>query len=246
MTVGGAKIEFQTPRDEASRTIVLERKDGRWASQAGLDPRTLAGKRPGLQGPIDDAFATRFLCVRGTGQAWNPAVGAWADASLKRFAWEWRRHYRGDLPIKDDRDVTPDDVRRSNLILFGDPGSNSWIREILPKLPVQWTRAEIQVGQAQHRATDTGLQLISPNPLPGAEGRYVVFNSGHTYHDPELRLSYMVFPRVGDWAVLKVGETPSGTPIPTVAETVLQSGFFDEGWRNPTSSSEVAEGRIKD
>lgn len=245
LSVGAVKIDLQAPTNEAPRTIVVERRNGRWAAQGELDLKSLAGKRPGLQGPIDDAFATRFLCVRGTGQAWNPAVAAWADASLKRFAWEWRRHYRGDLPIKDDTDVTQDDLSRSNLILFGDPGSNSWMREILPKLPLQWTRREIQVGQASYRGTDCGLQLISPNPLPGAEGRYVVFNSGHTYHDPELRLSYMVFPRLGDWAVMKVGETPSGTPIPTVAETVLQSGFFDEEWKNPTSSSDVAGGRPK-
>jgi hypothetical protein len=157
-------------------------------------------------------------------------VGAWAGASLNRFASEWRRHYRGDLPIKKDVDVTADDVRQSNLILFGDPGSNRWIRDLLPKLPLRWTREEIQLGNERHGATDHGLQLIFPNPLAGAEGRYVVFNSGHTYHDPELRFSYMVFPRVGDWAIVKVGENHPQTPIPSVAETILLSGFFDEGW----------------
>jgi dienelactone hydrolase len=242
LAVGGAKVDYPTPTNEDSRTIVVVRQDGRWVARAGLDPTALAGKRPGLQGPIDDAFASRFLCVRGTGRAWNPTVGAWAEDSLKRFAWEWRRHYRGDLPIKNDTEVTQDDVRRSNLILFGDPGSNPWIGKVLPKLPLQWTRDEVQVGQTRRPATDCGLQLISPNPLPGAEGRYVVINSGHTYHDPELRLSYMVFPRVGDWAVLKVGESPSGTPVPAVEETVIQSGFFDEGWSNPTCPSEVAGG----
>lgn len=38
---------------------------------------------------------------------------------------------RGDLPIKTDTDV-----RDKNLILFGDPGSNLWLRKALPKLPV--------------------------------------------------------------------------------------------------------------
>ena len=87
----------------------------------------MTGKRPGLQGPIDDAFTTPFLCVRGTGKAWNPAVQAWSDANLKRFAYEWNRYFRGELPVKDDTAVTDDDVRRCNLILFGDPGSNRWI-----------------------------------------------------------------------------------------------------------------------
>ena len=126
---------------------------------------SLTGKRPGLQGPIDDAFTTPFLCVRGTGKAWNPAVQAWSDASLKRFAYEWHRYFRGELPVKDDTDVTEDDVRRCNLILFGDPGSNRWIARVLPKLPLHWTRDELQLGGERYSAADHVPLLIQPNPL---------------------------------------------------------------------------------
>jgi hypothetical protein len=183
-----------------------------------------------------------FLCVRGTGTPANPAVGRWAEASLRRFAWEWRRHYRGDLPLKDDVAVTADDLRDRNLVLFGDPGSNRWIREVLPHLPLTWSRDSIEIGGASYPAADHGLQLITANPLPAGGGRYVVFNSGHTYHDSELRFSYMVFPRLGDWAVTRVGDeaavvatpAPDGPPPPpAVAETVVTSGFFDEAWRLP-------------
>ena len=113
----------------------------RWAKSRS------SGKRPGLQGPIDDAFTTPFLCVRGTGTAWNPAVQAWADANLKRFAYEWARYFRGELPIKDDTDVTEDDIRRCNLILFGDPGSNRWIARVLPKLPIEVDRRRTSLRQ---------------------------------------------------------------------------------------------------
>lgn len=236
LTVGGTKVTVPPRKTDAPRTLLIERRDGSWICEGDLSEVALTGKRPGLQGPIDDAFATRFLCVRGTGKAWNPAVGAWAEANLNRFADEWRRHYRGYLPIKNDTDVTEDEVRRSNLILFGDPGSNRWIAEVLPKLPLQWTREEIQLGKERHRATDHGLALIFPNPLSGAKDRYVVFNSGHTYHDQELRFSYMVFPRLGDWAIMKVAGNPPGAPPTAVAETVLQSGFFDEAWANPVSN----------
>ena len=177
---------------------------GRWAYLGELDDLKLDGKRPGLQGPIDDAFTTPFLCVRGTGTAWNPAVQAWAEASLKRFAYEWNRYFRGELPVKDDTAVTPEDVRRCNLILFGDPGSNRWIRRVLPQLPIRWTRAECAIGETKVAAADHAPVLIQPNPL--APGRYVVLNSGHTFHEQELStLNYLLFPRLGDWAVVKVG-----------------------------------------
>src|SRR5262249_38809036 len=155
------------------------------------------------------------------------AVAAWVNANLDRFAYEWRRHYQGYLPIKDDIEVTQDDVRCSNLILFGDPGSNSWINKVLPKLPIQWTHSTLQIGAEKHSALDHGVELICPNPLPGANGRYIVLNSGHTYHDADLRFSYMVFPRLGDWAVMKVGESQAA---PSVAETVVNCGFFNEEW----------------
>jgi dienelactone hydrolase len=238
VTVGGTKINLPAQSSGAARSVVFQRRSGMWEYQGILDAVPLSGKRPGLQGPIDDAFALPFLCVRGTGKAWNPAVDAWANANLKRFSDEWRRHYRGDLPIKDDTEVTEDDVRRANLILFGDPGSNRWISKVLPRLPIQWTCDTLELGNDRHPAADHSVQLICPNPLPGATGRYVVLNSGHTYHDSELRFSYMVFPRLGDWAIVKVGGNSPSLPAPTVMETVLNSGLFDESWEIPCTRGE--------
>lgn len=230
MTIGDARIEIPAQTGVVRRKLVFERRNEIWTCAGNISKVTLTGKRPGLQGPIDDAFATPFLCVRGTGEAWNPQVGKWADAQLKRFTYEWRRHYRGTLPVKNDTEVTPEDLRDKNLILFGDPGSNRWIREIAPKLAIGWTREKIQLKKSAYAATNHGLQLISPNPLAGAAGRYVVFNSGHTYHDQELRFSYMVFPRLGDWAISKVGEGHAEKPVPTVSESIVTSGFFNEAW----------------
>jgi hypothetical protein len=228
--IGDSRIALPVPDSGNARPIVFEKRNGGWTCRGALDFATLNGKRPGLQGPIDDAFARPFLCVRGTGKAWHPAVASWADANLRRFTDEWRRHYHGYLPVKNDTDVTVDDLRRANLILFGDPSSNLWIGKVLPQLPIKWTRDTLQLGAESYSAANHGVQLIHPNPLPGAEGRYVVINSGHTYHDAELRFSYMVFPRLGDWAAMKFHDNPPTTSSPQVAETVVNSGFFNEGW----------------
>ncbi len=199
---------------------MISRREGKWAYLGATDDGA-SGKRPGLQGPIDDAFTTPFLCVRGTGKAWNPAVQAWADANLRRFAYEWDRYFRGELPVKDDRTVTDEDVRRCNLILFGDPGSNRWIERVLPKLPIRWTRDELQVGGERYTADDHAPVLIQPNPL--APGRYVVLNSGHTFHEKELAsLNYLLFPRLGDWAVLQVGGKAPADPSQPLDEIVLR------------------------
>ena len=152
-------------------------------------------------------------------------------ASLKRFAYEWSRFFRGELPVKDDTAVTAEDIRRSNLILFGDPGSNSWIARVLPGLPVRWTRTECAIGEHARLLRRPRVMLIQPNPL--AHDHDSVLNSGHTFHEKELAtLNYLLFPRLGDWAVVKVPDDPTRL----AAEAVVRSGFFDEQWAVPVHS----------
>ena len=79
--------------------------------------------------------------------------------------------------------------------------------------------------------------LIQPNPL--AQGRYVVLNSGHTFHEKELAsLNYLLFPRLGDWAVLQVGGKAPADPSQPLDETVLHAGFFDEEWQLPEAGAD--------
>ncbi|WP_193788986.1 prolyl oligopeptidase family serine peptidase [Zavarzinella formosa] len=225
LRVGGADIALPANIKKA----VIGRQDGKWVCLGELDITPLPGKRPGLQGPIDDAFTAPFLCVRGTGKAWNPKVQAWSEANLKRFEYEWHRYFRGDVRVKDDTAVTDADIRQFNLILFGDPGSNSLMKRVMPKLPVQWTAEELKVGAERYAAAEHAPSFIQPNPL--ADGKYVVINSGHTFHEKELALlNYLLFPRLGDWAVMKVGDKIPANPSQPLDEEVIRAGFFDERW----------------
>jgi len=212
-----------------SGKLIIERRDNAWSI---TDKTASTGKRPGLQGPIDDAFSSPFLCVRGTGQPWNADVNAYTTASLKRFADEWQHYFRGELPIKDDTDVTEEDIRTRNLILFGDPGSNSYIAKVLPYLPLKWSKKTLRFGKRDYPAGNHVPALIVPNPLSGANGRYVVLNSGHTFREAELaKLNYLLFPRWGDWAVLQID--PSHTGSKPLKENVLRAGYFNEQWKWP-------------
>src|SRR5947207_652748 len=83
---------------------VFEKKNGRWSLQNGR----AAGlqKIHGLQGPIDDAFMGPFLCVRPTGDAWNPAAQEYGKKTLDRLSGEFPKWMRGDPRVKDDRAVS--------------------------------------------------------------------------------------------------------------------------------------------
>ena len=237
--LGGVRIlgqEVPLPPHSPSDSLVFSQTQGRWRCEGSLQNTSVSGKSPGLQGPIDDAFASPFLCVRGTGKAWNPEVQHWAEASLRRFEYEWARYMRGTLPIKDDTAVTASDLKEKHLILFGDPGSNTWIAKTLPSLPLAWTPTELQFGGSSAASDQHAPVLICPNPL--SPDRYLVLNSGHTFHEKEFAaFNYLLFPRLGDWAVMKLlpGSQhwkPQTTAFP---EEVLHAGYFDETWRNPST-----------
>jgi len=176
-------------------------------------------KHPGLQGPIDDAFAGPFLCVRGTGKPTHPEVGAWADARLDRFAADWSRFLRGEVRIKNDGEVTSQDIEENHLVLFGDPGSNRLIARVLPGLPIQWTPERIKLGE-EFPASGHAPVLIAANPLNGL--RYVVINSGQTFGAKEFAGSNaLLYPHLGDHAVIKIG----------AVDEVKAGGYFDERWK---------------
>ncbi|WP_406697672.1 alpha/beta hydrolase-fold protein [Singulisphaera sp. Ch08] len=184
------------------------------------------GKRRNLQGPIDDAFSGPFLCVRGTGKPWNPHVQKWADARLDQFANDWRRWMRGEVRIKKDTEVTPEDIETSHLVLFGDPGSNSLLARVLDQLPLGWSQTEVNLA-GQYRADNHVPVLITLNPLNAH--RYLVVNSGHTFGAKEFTgTNALLFPHLGDYAVIQIDGENGLTQT---------SGYFDEMWKLPTRSS---------
>jgi dienelactone hydrolase len=207
--IDGQTIVSKAPDSE------FEKKNGKWRISAGAPSLQ---KTHGLQGPIDDAFMDRFLCVRPTGDAWNPAAQEYGRKTLDRFTADFAKWMRGDPRVKDDHDVSQSDIGAFNLALFGDPGSNSLIAQIVGKLPIRWSKTEIALAGQKFSAADHMPVLIYPNPLNPK--RYVVINSGHTFGEAEFRgTNALLFPRLGDYAVV-------GTD-----GAVALAGLFNENWR---------------
>jgi len=210
--------------------VCLERRDGRWAAvlPEKLTIRLTRSPRKAvrLQGPIDDAFTDSFLCVRGTGKPWHEATQKYAEANLERFRQEWNRYLRGELPVKDDVDVTPEDIAGKHLILFGDPSSNLLISQVLDELPLRWTPEKITLGGRDYAAGEHLPALIYPSPLSARA--YVVLNSGHTFHAADFQqTNALLYPRLGDYAILKLA-APANDPL---AVEVATAGLFDDSWQ---------------
>jgi hypothetical protein len=68
--------------------------------------------------------------------------------------------------------------------------------------------------------------MIYPSPLNTA--RYVVLNSGHTFHAADFQgTNALLYPRLGDYAVLKL----AGTERDPLAVDVATAGLFDDFWK---------------
>ncbi len=178
-----------------------------------------AGKRPGQQGPIDDAFTSPFAVTPPTGPGWHDGPATYAAGAANRFAAEWEKWMRGTLPSG---------PTTGNVVLFGDPGSNPQIARMLVTLPITWTKDKLVVNGVSYDSKTHIPTLIYPHPFDRT--RYLVINSGHTFHEAEFKgTNAGLYPRLGDWAVLKVAPTAKD---PTAAE-VVAGGLFDENWQFP-------------
>ncbi len=217
VTIDGTKVPCLQVRTG------FEKRDGKWTAvdynQDAAKLGTKPDKRTGLSGPIDDAFTSRFTVVVGNKE------GSFSAATLNAFATLWDHYFRSALPIVKASEYDP--KQHGNLVLFGDPQSNPMIAKVLPKLPITWTAEKLIVNGIEYDATTHVPVLIYPNPLDGNKG-YVVINSGHTFGEADLKgTNALLYPRLGDWAVLK----PTPTDKAPAAYQVVAAGLFDENWQ---------------
>jgi hypothetical protein len=174
-------------------------------------------KHPGLQGPIDDAFTSRFPFVLPSGKDDDEVVQHWIETESEHAMTHWQKHFRGDIRKVFDREVDEAMTGDNHLILFGTPQSNSWPSKYAKQIPI--------IDQAQNRQPGQVPILIYPNPANPK--KYVVINSGFTFREYDYLNNARQTPKLPDWAVVDV--TQGATPRDP--GKVIRAGFFDEQWR---------------
>jgi hypothetical protein len=217
IAIDGQKLTVAAPMSDRSFTAHFRRSGSQWtecgagasACQPGLH------KIHGLQGPIDDAFLSGFLFVSPTGTPLSPVVAKWTASEEQRAIREWQRQFRGDAPVRDDKDVTDADIAANNLILWGDPSSNRILARIADRLPLKWP------------AAPQALILIYPNPLNPK--KYVVLNSGFTFREPDYLSNARQTPKLPDYAIVDVSTLPDTRS--RFPGSILKAGFFNEEWQ---------------
>jgi hypothetical protein len=225
--------------------------NGKWSA---APQRTDAGlvKKHGLSGPMMDAWIHPSLHVIGT-------LGTEAEMARLREMMltevrAWRSETCGfrrvDHPVKLDTQVTPEDIRDRNLILWGNDRTNAIIRRINAKLPVRLDGNKVIVGGKTCDYDDVALALIYPNPLNPE--RYACVFSGNVWMAIEnlwvsqwsedkatKTVNYFKigggYPMLPDYLVFRQnrkGLAPGwGSAWGKVDISVLEGGFFDGHWQ---------------
>lgn len=196
--------------------------DGEWKV---AEPLRSIHKRPGLQGPIDDAFMSSFVFVTPTGTSPDSAIQNWVETESEHAMLHWRKHFRGDVRQVKDTEVTKEQIASSNLILFGDPTSNAYLARIQALLPVKWGAERLSLGSKSVPASGHVPAFVYPNPLNPE--RYIVINSGFTFREYDYLNNARQTPKLPDWALIDIskGQTSQSPGI------VREAGFFDESWK---------------
>ena len=221
VVIDGTSIRTDRPGTDRSWSAQFVQVDGQW--KAGV-PAAGLRKQSQLQGPIDDAFMDSFIIVKPSGKAAHKLVDDWTQAEFAHLVTHWRQHFRGDAIVKLDTAITDDDIKSSNLIIFGDTSSNALLKRVADKLPLQWSASDVVIGSHKFAAAEHAPVLIYPNPLNPA--RYIVLNSGFTFREYAYLNNARQVPKLPDWAIVDL-KTPANAIWPG---KIVAADFFGEQW----------------
>jgi hypothetical protein len=87
------------------------------------------------------------------------------DRTLEEFEADWRETYFVDCPTKKDTEITDDDIRDKNLIVFGDADTNSLIKRAAGSPPIQKTSHGISIEGKNVDGDQLAYIFLFPNPL---------------------------------------------------------------------------------
>ncbi len=220
ITVDGTQV-FGGSVSGLGHRVHLVKRD---AWQLGVpDDRGLV-KRPGLSGPLTDAYYGRMIHVYGTQRPEN--AKALTDLAKKGARgwplWPWTI----EQEVVADSALTAEMTAQAHLVLYGTPGDNSVLDRVMPKLPIRVEDGAVVAGDRRFEGAGVGVRFIYPNPE--APERYVTVISAPTMDG--VRRGHNLPDFVPDYVIYDAKST-SERPRLVPRKPPLARGFFDAAWR---------------
>ena len=183
-----------------------------------------------LCGPFEDIFNHPFLVVRGTSSK-DPGRKRAGAAFANWFRKRWEAYTDGWPRMKDDVDVTENDIERYGLLLLGRPLENSLVDKVAAELPIAFEGDGFVFNGKKYEGRDVGMALVYPNPLN--RSRYVGVFAG-AYYGKTLPVNHP-FDGIPDYIIFEA--RPVTSPNEGLSRVFqrpdrhLCAGFFDSDWK---------------
>ncbi len=194
-------------------------------------------KKPGLQGPIDDGFKSRFVIVLPDLPGDDSAADKWSRAEAAHFLKRWRSLMRGDPLVRRADQLTDRDAEDAHLVIWGTPKTNTFLQKLLTTKAIRkvltWDDSVVKIGTHQANASSHIPVLCHPNPM--SPSKYIIINSGLTFREAHDRTNSLQNPKLPDWAILNITSPPTADS----AGAVVAADFFDENWQVKAAPSEA-------
>ena len=225
-------VDGKPTRVKAGETVSFSRAaGGGWTPKRFVPPPVF--KKPGTEGPIADALASRHIYVYGTADSPDPEeVRRRRDIATEAANWSGpQAQLLITFRVVADAEVKDTDLLNTNLVLFGTRATNSLIARYAAELPMELNPS----------AADYGLLFVT-----AINGRYVVVSSGlpwWTRADQVIRGAVPFVPKrfqilqsFGDYILIRGG-----------LDRTIATGRFDVNWKLPAEAAAeiAATGAVK-
>ncbi|HKU44790.1 MAG TPA: extensin family protein [Polyangiales bacterium] len=216
---------YSGSRAALGKRLELAREGGKW--RTGAPPKAAEPtKRPGVSGPITDAYFGPIAHVYGTADAeLAPKLKKSAERGAKGWPlWLWRV----DQPVVADTEVDAELMRTHHLVLYGTPGTNKVLAQIQDRLPIRVETGGVRVGERLFSGDGVGVKFVHPNPL--SPERYVIVQAGPSlegvnggHNLPDFLPDYVVYD----------AKTTRSRPrlLFGGSQRPLALGYFDARWQ---------------
>ncbi|MFW6051748.1 MAG: extensin family protein [Myxococcota bacterium] len=231
LVVDGSEA-YRGPRARLGHVVHLLRDGDGW--RTGFPRADDFEKRPGVSGPLTDAYHGRMVHVYGT-QSPEHTEALRKAARQGSNGWPlWLWDF--DQQVVADTEVDEALMRSAHLVLYGTAGDNAVLERIHDRLPIRLAEDAVVVGERRFEGDDVGARFIHPNPL--APDRYVIVQGGVT--PDAVRAGHRLPDFLPDYVVYD-GQTTRSRPRLTLGSNAPRAlGYFDDRWRLPKQPAAAA------
>ena len=222
IAIDGISVKVRDWSDAPGLQVELQKAE-QWEQIQTKD--SAVRKRPGIQGPIDDAFCDRFLFVAPSQRTLHSSSQRWIEREFEYAKKRWQKLMRGEIRVIRDDELTEAMIRDNHLICFGDFNSNAFLKDVHTQLPIKWEQETITVGDYKAKAGHHAVAMCYPNPKNPE--KYLVINSGMTFREFSNVSNSRQIAMLPDWAIINTDKGDDGI----FAGEIVQDGFFDEQWQ---------------